>query len=240
VSLEDIHHSELLIIMGQNPGTNHPRMLSALEKCKKNGGKIIAINPLPEAGLMYFIDPQSPGKILTGGTPLADLFVQVRVNGDVALLKAIMLILLEEEKKNPGRVFDLNYIKENTYGYDAFIEHLQSQSFAECVAASGVKESVIREAADLIIQKEKIIICWAMGLDTTCECRRQHPRDREPVAAERVVSGNPVQAPVLFAATAMCRATARWASGRNHRNIFSISWNRYSVSIHRAKKDTIR
>jgi molybdopterin-dependent oxidoreductase alpha subunit len=164
VSLEDIHHSELLIIMGQNPGTNHPRMLSALEKCKKNGGKIIAINPLPEAGLMYFIDPQSPGKILTGGTPLADLFVQVRVNGDVALLKAIMLILLEEEKKTPGHVFDHDYIQENTYGYDAFIEQLGSQSFDECVAASGVEESVIREAAGMIIQKKEIIVCWAMGL----------------------------------------------------------------------------
>jgi molybdopterin-dependent oxidoreductase alpha subunit len=87
VTLEDIHNAELLIIMGQNPGTNHPRMLSALEKCKKNGGKIIAVNPLPEPGLMNFINPQNPLKIATGGTHLADLFLPVRINGDVALLK---------------------------------------------------------------------------------------------------------------------------------------------------------
>lgn len=164
VSLEDIYQAELIIVMGQNPGTNHPRMLSALEKCKKNGGKIIAVNPLPEPGLMYFIDPQSPGKILSGGTALADLFLQVRINGDVALLKAIMLLLLEEEKKNPGGVFDQSFIKEHTSGYDGFIAQMQSQSLAECIDASGVNESVIREAAAMIMQHQNIIVCWAMGL----------------------------------------------------------------------------
>ncbi|HYV90195.1 MAG TPA: FdhF/YdeP family oxidoreductase [Chitinophagales bacterium] len=164
VTLEDIHHSELLIVMGQNPGTNHPRMLSALEKCKMNGGKIIAINPLPEPGLMYYIDPQSPLKILRGGTALADLFLQVRINGDVALLKAIIILLLEEERKSPGNVFDHAYIEAHTSGYHAFIQDLQSQSLNECVQASGVEEKLIREAASLIQQKEKIIVCWAMGL----------------------------------------------------------------------------
>ena len=94
VTLDDIHVSDLIIIMGQNPGTNHPRMLSALEKCKQNGGTIIAVNPLPEAGLIHFINPQNPLKMLTGGTPLADLFLQVKINGDVALLKAIMYLLV--------------------------------------------------------------------------------------------------------------------------------------------------
>lgn len=164
VSLEDIHNAELLIIMGQNPGTNHPRMLSALENCKKNGGKIISVNPLPEAGLMNFINPQSPGKILSGGTKLTDLFLHVRVNGDVALLKAIMLLLWEEEKKNPGTVFDKVFIQEHTSGYDAFVNDLQNQSFDECVELCGVDESLIREAASLIIQKNNIIVCWAMGL----------------------------------------------------------------------------
>lgn len=164
VTLEDIHHAELLIVMGQNPGTNHPRMLSALEKCKQNGGKIIAINPLPEPGLMYFINPQKPGKILSGGTALADFFLQVRINGDVALLKAIMLLLLEEEQKKPGSVFDRPFIEAYTSGYDAFIQPLQSLSFDECVTACGAEASLIREAAALIRQKEKIIVCWAMGL----------------------------------------------------------------------------
>src|SRR6185295_12057736 len=105
--------------------------LSALEKCKQNGGKIIAINPLPEPGLMYFINPQKPGKILSGGTALADLFLQVSINGDVALLKAIMLLLLDEEQKNPGSVFDRPFIEAYTSGYDVFIQQLKSQSFEE-------------------------------------------------------------------------------------------------------------
>ncbi|CAN5752678.1 FdhF/YdeP family oxidoreductase [soil metagenome] len=164
VSLEDIHHAEVLIIMGQNPGTNHPRMLGAMEKCKKNGGKIIALNPLPETGLMNFIDPQSPLKIATGGTQLADLFLQVRINADVALLKAIMLLLLEAEENNPGYVFDKAFIEAHTAGYDLFIDQLKTHSLQECIEQTGVEENLIREAATLIQQHKKIIICWAMGL----------------------------------------------------------------------------
>lgn len=164
VSLEDIHHAELLIIMGQNPGTNHPRMLGALEKCKKNGGKIIAVNPLPEPGLMNFIDPQSPLKMATGGTQLADLFLQVRINADVALLKAIMLLLLQAEENNPGAVFDKLFIETHTEGYDQFIHKLKTHSLEECIVQTGVEENLIREAATLIQQNKKIIVCWAMGL----------------------------------------------------------------------------
>ncbi len=164
VTLDDIHNAELIIIMGQNPGTNHPRMMSALEKCKMNGGKIIAVNPLPETGLMYFIDPKSVGKILSGGTQLANLFLQVRINADVPLLKAIMLLLLEDEQKNPGKIFDQQFITEHTSGYNNFIASLQQNSFDICVSMSGVEENLIREAAQLIIENKKIIICWAMGL----------------------------------------------------------------------------
>ena len=164
VTLEDIHQAELILVMGQNPGTNHPRMLTALEKCKKNGGKIIAVNPLPEPGLLYFIDPKNPAKILNGGTALADLFLQVRINGDVPLLKAIMLLMLEEEQKNPGSIFDHSFIASHTSGYDAFIKQLQTQPFDACVEACGVPEPKIREAATMIMKHSKVIICWAMGL----------------------------------------------------------------------------
>ncbi|MBG9374850.1 FdhF/YdeP family oxidoreductase [Panacibacter sp. DH6] len=164
VSLEDIHEAELLIIMGQNPGTNHPRMLSALEKCKKNGGKIIAVNPLPEPGLMYFIDPQNPGKIVTGGTALADLFLQVRINEDVALLKAIMLLLLDAEEKNEGSVFDKNFIHAHTAGYHDFISNLKNHSAEVCIGQSGVARELVEAAVALIKERNKIIVCWAMGL----------------------------------------------------------------------------
>lgn len=164
VTLPDLYEAEVIIVMGQNPGTNHPRMLSALEKCKQNGGKIITINPLPEAGLLKFAHPQKPLKMLSGGTTLTDLFLPVRVNGDVALLKAIMYLLLEEENQQPGSVFDTDFIQNNTQGYQAFIDHLQTHQFDDLVKESGVNEALIREAAKMIMHKQKVIICWAMGL----------------------------------------------------------------------------
>ncbi len=164
VTLADFYEAEVVIVMGQNPGTNHPRMLSALEKCKENGGKIITINPLLEAGLINFTNPQRPGKMLTGGTKLSDLFLQLKVNGDIALLKAIMLVLLEEEEKSPGSVVDHGFIREKTVDYKAFVEHLQQHSLEGLIKECGIPEKQIREAADMIKFKKKIILCWAMGL----------------------------------------------------------------------------
>lgn len=164
VTLEDLHVAELILVIGQNPGTNHPRMLGALEKCKKNGGQIVSVNPINEAGLVNFIDPQSPMAILTGGTKLADLFLQVKINGDVALLKAAMILMLEVEEENPNTVFDHEFIKEHCENYDALISDLKQSDFNEAVLQSGVEESKIRALAELLIDNEKIIICWAMGI----------------------------------------------------------------------------
>jgi molybdopterin-dependent oxidoreductase alpha subunit len=164
VTLEDMYEAELILVIGQNPGTNHPRMLSALEKCKENGGTIVAINPLPEAGLLHYTNPQSVSRMLKGGIKLADLFLQVKINGDVALLKAIMCLMLEAEKANPGNVFDHEFIKDKTLGIHEFLEDLSRQDFKELVRRSGVPENLVREAARLCIEKKKIIICWAMGL----------------------------------------------------------------------------
>lgn len=164
VTLEDLHQSELIVVVGQNPGTNHPRMLTALAKCKKNGGQVVSINPIPEAGLECFIDPQSVGNVLKGGTSLADQHLQVRINGDVALMKAAMFLMLEAEEKNPGTVFDWPFIQEQCDGYDAFIADLKQVNFQEAVAESGVTEQEIRAFAQRLIDKKKIIICWAMGI----------------------------------------------------------------------------
>jgi molybdopterin-dependent oxidoreductase alpha subunit len=164
VTLEDMYEAELILVIGQNPGTNHPRMLSALEKCKDNGGTIVAINPLPEAGLLHYTNPQSVSRMLKGGIKLADLFLQVKINGDVALLKAIMLLMNEAEKANPGTVFDHEFIKDKTLGINEFLRDLVQQDFNELVKRSGVPENLVREAARLCIAKQKIIICWAMGL----------------------------------------------------------------------------
>ncbi|MFK7899596.1 MAG: FdhF/YdeP family oxidoreductase [Cyclobacteriaceae bacterium] len=164
VTLADIYEAEVVMVIGQNPGTNHPRMLSALEKCKENGGLIVSVNPLPEAGLIKFTNPQSPLKMLKGGTSLTDIFLQVKINGDVALLKAIMVMLLALEKEQPGKVFDLKFIQKNTLGYDALIQDLEKQNLAELIKDSGLTETQIREVANLLASKKKIIICWAMGL----------------------------------------------------------------------------
>ncbi|MDB4160761.1 FdhF/YdeP family oxidoreductase [Bacteroidia bacterium] len=164
VTLNDLHEAEVIMIMGQNPGTNHPRMLAALEKCKHNGGKIITVNPLPEAGLLNFTDPQSPVRMIQGGTSLTDIFAPVKVNGDVAFLKAIMLLLVAMEDANPGQVLDWNFIKEHTDGFEDFLAELKNEDIARCITESGVDRETITKVAQLMADNEKIIICWAMGL----------------------------------------------------------------------------
>mgnify|MGYP003671039927 CR=1 FL=1 len=163
VTLDDLYKAEVVMVIGQNPATNHPRMLTALEKCKNNGGKIIAINPLPEAGLIKFTNPQSPAKLLTGGTKIADVFVPISINGDVAFIKALLLKLLEKEEQE-GNVFDKEFIKEFTSDYELFIDDLKKYNFDDCLKQSGVSKSVFDDTFNLILNNNKIIICWAMGL----------------------------------------------------------------------------
>lgn len=163
VKLEDFYETDLVIIMGQNPGTNHPRMLSALEKSKANGAQIITINPLKEAGLIGFNHPQRLKGILGISTELTDLYLQVKINADMALLQAIakMLINIEREK---GGVVDHDFINEKTQQYDTYIAHLDSLNLDKLIAATGLERSQIEQAAQMIADKKKIIICWAMGL----------------------------------------------------------------------------
>lgn len=163
VTLDDLYKAELVMIVGQNPATNHPRMLSALEKTKQNGGKIIAINPLPEAGLMKFTNPQNPIKMLTGGTKLSDVFVPITINGDVAFFKALLLKLIEKEE-TIGNVFDKAFINTYTSGIEAFISDVKTYDFKACLEASGVSEAIFNDVFNLILNNNKIIICWAMGL----------------------------------------------------------------------------
>jgi molybdopterin-dependent oxidoreductase alpha subunit len=164
VKLEDLYQAEVIIILGQNPGTNHPRMLSALQKAKSNGAIIIAINPLPETGLMGFSNPQQLSGLLGNGISLADIFLQVKINGDMALLQAICLLLLKEEEMNPGKVFNRDFIKNKTDGFDAYINHLGNQNQGELSKSCGIPLEQIREAAEILKDKKKIIACWAMGL----------------------------------------------------------------------------
>lgn len=164
VTLDDFNKAEVILILGQNPGTNHPRMLTALQKAKQKGAIIISINPLRETGLVGFRNPQTVGGVLGATTSITDLFLPVKINGDMALLQGIEKILLEEEEKNPGTVFDKTFIQSHTAGYDGFISHLRSQTIDHLSEISGITIEQMKEAAALLRNKSRIIAFWAMGL----------------------------------------------------------------------------
>lgn len=164
VKLADLYEAEVIIILGQNPGTNHPRMLSALQKGKRNGAKIISANPLPETGLMGFSNPQTVKGVLDIDTALTDLFLHIKINGDMALLKAIQMLLIEEDEKKPGSVLDLDFIEKNTIGVEDFKQHIKEQNLDELIKTCGIPLAQIKETVEILKHKTKIIVCWAMGL----------------------------------------------------------------------------
>jgi molybdopterin-dependent oxidoreductase alpha subunit len=164
VTLDDFEHAEVIVIMGQNPGTNHPRMLASLEKAKKNGASIVAINPLVETGLLAFKDPKTIEGIVGKGTPLTDLYLQIRINGDLALLKAIAKLLYQAEQQSPNQVFDHHFIQENTAGYQAFIDDINQYDLDSLIADTGLSFEKVQFFTNLIAHKKRIIVCWAMGL----------------------------------------------------------------------------
>ena len=163
VKLEDFDKAEVVLVIGQNPGTNHPRMLSALQKCKENGGKVISINPLEEAGLVRFKNPQEIKGVIASGTSLTDIHLQVKINQDVSLLKVIQKKLISLDKESSD-VFDHEFIKKYTNGYEALLKNLEKHTEQELIKLCGVEENVIDEVVQLLANRQKIIICWAMGL----------------------------------------------------------------------------
>lgn len=171
VTLNDFYEAEVIVIIGQNPGTNHPRMLSALQRAKRNGATIITLNPLLEAGLRNFKNPQdfmnpirALGALLGKGTPISDIYLQVRINSDQLVMRGLMKCLLEAEARNPGAVLDHEFIRDYTTGYAELIETLNNTSWSDIEEASGLTRAQIAEAADVIARHKKIITCWAMGL----------------------------------------------------------------------------
>ena len=169
IRMGDLENTDLIIIIGQNPGTNAPRMMTTLAAAKKNGAKIIAINPLAEAGLMNFVDPNpqhgNPLSILgLKPTKLADVHLPVRIGGDMAVLKGLMKTMLQGEREKPGTVFDHEFIREKTQGYDELIAQLDSTSWEDIIRSSGLTHEQIGRAAGMIMAARRFVTCWAMGV----------------------------------------------------------------------------
>ncbi|HJY30586.1 MAG TPA: FdhF/YdeP family oxidoreductase [Pyrinomonadaceae bacterium] len=159
VTLEDFDKADAIFVIGQNPGTNHPRMLTSLERAKRRGCSLVHINPLPEVGMTRFKHPQHVLGLLGSGTKLADLFLQVRINGDVALLKGLSKAVLAHDG-----ALDREFIDQYTTGFEAFASALQNVSWSEIVEQSGVSREQIEAAAQIFVESERTICCWAMGL----------------------------------------------------------------------------
>lgn len=171
VTMEDFLKAELILVVGQNPGTNHPRMLSTLAEAKGGGATIVSINPLPEIGNFRFKNPQdllNPLKavklLLQPGAPLSDHWLQVRIAGDLALFKGLMKGMLEIEDAAPGTVFDHAFIREHTDGFEPLIADLRATPWESIVEAAGVGRGEIERVSLLAARSKATICCWAMGL----------------------------------------------------------------------------
>jgi molybdopterin-dependent oxidoreductase alpha subunit len=178
VTLDDLYQADLIMVVGQNPGTNHPRMLSALERAKRGGARIVSVNPLPEAGLQRFKNPQKASGVLGGGTSLSDQMLRIRVNGDLALFQYLGRELLRAEERNPGTVLDREFIDGYTEGFDAYAEHLNALSDADVAEATGLTEDELRRTVEIVLGAKRVIVCWAMGLT---QHRNSVPTIREVV-----------------------------------------------------------
>jgi molybdopterin-dependent oxidoreductase alpha subunit len=164
VTVEDVTKADLIIIAGQNPGTNHPRMLSVLEKSKANGAKIIAVNPLPEAGLIRFKDPQKVHGVIGHGVKLADEFVQIRLGGDMALFAGLGRLLLEADDAAPGTVVDREFIAAHCANFDEYERRTRAIDIDTVLEATGIDQAQLEVVAKMMAASERTIVCWAMGL----------------------------------------------------------------------------
>jgi len=227
VTLADFDHAQVIVCIGQNPGTNHPRMLTTLQKAKRNGAKMISITPLREAGLLGFRNPQEATGILgLHSTHLTDLYLQVKICGDIPLLKGIMKEMLEA-----GHV-DHEFIKNKTAGFEEFAEDLRKTSWDEIVEQSGINRQQIHEAANILGKHDRIIVCWAMGLT---QSRTAVPTIQEIVnlVLMRGSIGKPGAGVCPVPGTPTCRAIAPWASGNGRARNSSIASAKSATSTRR-------
>jgi molybdopterin-dependent oxidoreductase alpha subunit len=172
-TVEDMESTDLIFIFGNNPGTNHPRMLTSLQNAKDHGAKIIVVNPLPEVSMMRVINPnpqdypnplELPLALLGKGQALADLYLPVRVNGDVAAIKGILKELFERERAGQSSAIDHEFIQTYTEGFEALLADVETTSWEEIEENSGLTRNQLRVAADMYAASKKTIIAWCLGV----------------------------------------------------------------------------
>ena len=240
VTLDDFLKADAIFVVGQNPGTNHPRMLTSLELAKKNGAKIISVNPLPEVGNFRFKNPnpqsfknplEAAATFFGEGAQLSDLWLQVKINGDLALFKGLMKELLEAERKSPGNVFDHEFIAQYTAGYDDLLAALEIAQWREILDSSGLDPEPDSRSDRYRAGIQECHLLLGHGSDAAQEFGRDNSRSGElPVCCVEISAG---QEPVfvLFAVTAMSRVIGQWASGKNRLRCSSKSWRGGTPSI---------
>ncbi|MGQ3054893.1 MAG: FdhF/YdeP family oxidoreductase [Roseateles sp.] len=159
VTLADFEQADCILVFGQNPGTNHPRMLGELRAARKRGARIVSFNPLRERGLERFADPQNAIEMATlGDSPISSHYFQLKVGGDFALLKGMCKHVVD------AGALDAAFIAEHTTGFEAFIAELREQPWEPLVQACGLTRAQIEQAADIYATSERAIICWGMGI----------------------------------------------------------------------------
>ena len=164
-SLEDFERADLFLVIGQNPASNHPRMMAALYAAKQRGATVLAINPLRERGFSHFSDPKNVGELLRNqGIAVANEIYQVQIGGDLAALKGVMKALLESERAAPGTVFDHAFIDAHTEGLDALIADLDACAWTDLTTRSGLGEAQLRDIARRYAAAPATMITWCMGL----------------------------------------------------------------------------
>ncbi|MBE2997573.1 FdhF/YdeP family oxidoreductase [Nocardiopsis sp. HNM0947] len=167
VSLDDLQRADLIIVAGQNPGTNHPRMLSSLKRAKRGGSRIVTVNPLPEAGSTNFRDPQTPAGLMGRGTDLTDLFAQIRIGGDLALFSAVNRLLLEADARGED-VLDRAFVDEFTHGFEDYAKELlaepEEEFWPRVERATGLERELIERITTMVLESQNVVVCWAMGL----------------------------------------------------------------------------
>lgn len=164
VVLDDFEHADAIFVMGQNTGTNSPRMMTHLVEARKRGIPIVAVNPMPERALIRFTEPQDVVQMATfGSTEIASEFVHIRIGGDLALLKGMMKVVFEREAAGES-VLDHAFLREHTEGLEAVRADALAQAWDEIVRVSGVSEAQIRRCAEIYIRAKATIICYGMGL----------------------------------------------------------------------------